>query len=178
MKFVKSWLSDLPTYRAVRVLKKELEYSQNSEASWWTHFAQRVADYPKRFVRLNLKYSGIQPALDDTSALQDGTLENVANSYIHSITTELNGIARRLVATSFYFEPHTLEEDIDRRITIRGLYTYMLPVQPLLTTCDFRRHSPTFSEWLRRNRCVWRSSQNMPRASLRLEHTKRLVSGN
>jgi hypothetical protein len=91
-------------YHTFKVLKNRFHENLNSEISWKEHFVNLSDEKPGHYIRLNLKFTGQQPALDKKQSLYDGKLEAEATKFIKTNKDTIERITRRLVATSFYFQ--------------------------------------------------------------------------
>lgn len=105
LKFLRAWIKKSYIYKTCRVFKNRFKENLNSEKLWQTYFEELANKHSTRFVRLNLKFAGPQPALDRKELLLDKSLTRPADEYIESQKDTIAGVARRLIATSFYYQP-------------------------------------------------------------------------
>jgi hypothetical protein len=103
--------------QSLEVLKTTLLYNMDSEQLWRAHFREREAEgAPTRhhYRRLNPIYSlpDVLPELDDLQALSSGTLDNTVKSYVENHSTVIRSVAHRLIASSFYFEPQSMKDNV------------------------------------------------------------------
>jgi len=96
----------------ISVLCRRLREELNTERIWDDRFGELSGKHPERYIRLNPKFTGALPQLDDIKSLSHGNLEKEAARFLNSqeAKAKVNLIARRLMATSFYFEPSSEPE--------------------------------------------------------------------
>jgi predicted acylesterase/phospholipase RssA len=105
----KSWREWFASYRHIRVLVHRLEANMNSEDLWHKNFSTLSRQYPRRYVRLNPKFTRPPPKLDSLVDLNNKTLERTAKEYLEkeAVLDRVDEIAFRLVATSFFLKLST-----------------------------------------------------------------------
>jgi hypothetical protein len=97
----------------ISVLGRRLREELNTERIWNERFGALSETHPEHYIRLNPEFTGALPQLDDIKSLSHGgILKKEAARFLDSrkAKTKINLIARRLMATSFYFEPSSESE--------------------------------------------------------------------
>ncbi|KAK5102797.1 hypothetical protein LTS08_003597 [Lithohypha guttulata] len=123
----KARLADPPSLGIVSHFKQMLKIavdhvksSQNSEEQYRSTYDRVPNNLKARFPRLTILVPEGLPKLDDVSAISD--LKTVTRENLNSRWSEIRGIANRLLASSFYFEPMsgTTRKNDDHSISMTG----------------------------------------------------------
>jgi predicted acylesterase/phospholipase RssA len=132
----KSWLDALTGwvrwrgFRSLEALRDRLLHSLDSEEAWQDYYPDLHRRAPGRYIRLNPEYKEKLPELDDLTALEDGMLQEVAADYLGEGRTSVGegkmivqDVARRLLATTFYFESDQQFEETEDGWLFKGQST-------------------------------------------------------
>jgi len=106
---IMGWVKQIGLFETFTVLKANFLQNLDSEYSWKGYFSEfeRSQDpaVTNRYFRLNPRCEAELPDLDELAAFKNGVLEKTASQYIGEAGLLIKAIARRLIVTSFYFEP-------------------------------------------------------------------------
>ena len=123
--------------QTIKILKTTLLQNLDSEHAWNDRFSEytRNPETKYRYFRLNPQCKNTQlPELDDLAALRNGTLASIAQEYLDQAGLLIKTIARRLIATSFYFEADEPPEENENGRYYRG--NDFMPVITMYSRCS------------------------------------------
>lgn len=131
---VKPNISEKPSFPGLRALneieslvsmfKKRAESVLNAELTW-REFRKDVVGTSspiaaERYIRLNPRTQNRTPKMDDKAQIQSLHDEIKSGMNTHGMRIKIEGIAHRLVASSFYFEKQGASREAGDLITIQG----------------------------------------------------------
>ncbi|KAF2498872.1 hypothetical protein BU16DRAFT_558910 [Lophium mytilinum] len=104
---VSGWFLNLGGLQTLNVLKATLLQNLDSEHAWKDRFSEyeRELGNERRYFRLSPQCGTELPELDDLAAFESGELAKIADEYLADAGILIKTIVRRLITTSFYFEP-------------------------------------------------------------------------
>ena len=108
---VESWLS---------IFKKRIEDSLDAELAWNEFHKDLPHAIADRYIRVNPKTQGRAPKMDDKAQVEALHEEIRNHLHMHSLHTEIVHIARRLVASSFYFDKPGQTKHAEDHMKVQG----------------------------------------------------------
>jgi hypothetical protein len=109
-------LGDLKSIQSLKILRSTFLQNLNSDSLWSENFPEKSFQY----FRLNPPCDINLPELDDIEMLKNGRLAEIADAYLPEASMYIGRIARRLIATSFYFEPEQPSEETEHGHLFNG----------------------------------------------------------
>ena len=109
-------------FKILRVAKRRFDLALDSDHIWLHNFGETRLElgYPDRYVRSHQVFDSALPKLDDRDALENN-LDNLANIFATNQNRTIERVAKRLIATSFYFHPLRITgQDGDDTIKFEG----------------------------------------------------------
>jgi len=108
----------------LQILTNNMELALDCDKAWddYYHLAAPSISRPsKRLFRINPTIPGILPSLDDVHRMPG--LQSDVRKYL-ATEPKIMEVARQLVASSFYFDPVSVEEDILDKCRVQGMISH------------------------------------------------------